>query len=436
MQHAHIITYGCQMNEHDSEQIAGVLGATGYTMTTEPEAADLILVNTCSIREKAEHKLYSRLGKLRELKQARPNLLLGVCGCVAQQEGERILQKMPYVNLVMGTKAIPHLPTILRKLETRSHVVELDEYAWEAESSQTERECRFKAFITIIRGCNNFCSYCVVPYTRGREESRPAADIVQEAQHLVQDGAQEITLLGQNVSSYTDPTHEVSAFPGLLEKVHEVEGLERLRFITAHPKDLSDVLVETMARLPKVCNHFHLPFQAGSNRILKLMNRRYTREWYLRWVQRLRSAIPEIALTTDVIVGFPGEREEDFQQTLTLLQVVRYDGIFAFHYSNRPNATAASLPDQVPDEVKHARLQQVLTLQRRISLGKHRTLVGKTVEVLPETINPRFPDTLTGRTSANHLVTFPASPDLLGRLVQVVITEAHPFRVAGELVKS
>jgi len=434
MKHVHIITYGCQMNEHDSEQIAGLLQAAGYAMTTEPERADLILLNTCSIRVKAEHKLYSQLGKLRLLKAKHPELIIGVCGCVAQQEGENIFEHLPYVDLVLGTKAIPRLPILLQALESSPRVIDISEHVWEDESQNIFRECHFKAYITIMRGCNNFCAYCVVPYTRGREESRPAAEIVDETRHLVQDGVLEITLLGQNVSSYADPTNGVSSFPKLLEAVHVVDGLQRLRFITAHPKDLSPELIDTMAKLSKVCEHFHLPCQAGSNRVLQLMNRRYTREWYLSRVKLLREAIPNIAITTDIIVGFPGEREEDFQQTLALLEEVRYDGIFAFNYSIRPNAKAGSLPDHVSGEVQNDRLQRVLALQKRIGFEKHTALVGKTFEVLPETMNPRFPGTLTGRTRTNHVVTFPGTPDLLGQFVAVEITAAHPFRLSGRVI--
>ena len=434
MKKAHIITYGCQMNEHDSEQIAGLLHAIGYSMTDEPEDATLILLNTCSIREKAEHKLYSRLGKLRPLKDKKPELVLGVCGCVAQQEAEHIFKRAPYVDLIMGTKAIPKLPALIQSLEYRPRVIDVSDVDWGDESQQLHRECRFKAFITIIRGCDNFCSYCVVPYTRGREESRPAEDILNESRRLVEDGTLEITLLGQNVSSYRDSQHGKSSFPKLLRSLNGIDGLERIRFITAHPKDLSDELINTMAELPKVCEHFHLPVQAGSNHVLKLMNRVYTREWYLDRVRCLRDAIPNIAITTDLIVGFPGEREEDFQQTLSILKEVRYDGIFAFKYSIRPNAKAGAFPDQVPEEVKSARLQQVFDLQKDINLEKNAKFIGNTFEVLPEVINPRFPDTLTGRTRTNHVVTFQGPPELLGKFVPVKIIEAHHFRLTGELV--
>jgi tRNA-2-methylthio-N6-dimethylallyladenosine synthase len=433
MKHFHIITYGCQMNEHDSEHMAGLLRTLGYSQSGSPENADVVLLNTCSIREKAAHKLYSRLGKLRPLKQKNPGMVIGVCGCVAQQDSEQIFAQVPYVDFVLGTKAIPRLPYVLESLNVRPRVIDVGEYAWEHDDEKIVRECRFKAYITIMRGCDNFCAYCVVPYTRGREESRPSAEIVRETQHLVDDGVLEVTLLGQNVSSYTDPSGAAPSFPDLLKAVHDVDGLQRLRFITAHPKDVSAELADLMARLPNICRHFHLPCQAGADHVLELMNRRYTREWYLSRVQLLREAMPDITITTDIIVGFPGETDEDFQQTLSLLEEVGYDSIFAFQYSDRPNAKAASLPNHVPDDVKSDRLQQVLELQKRISLEKHSTMVGRTLEVLPESINPRFPDTLTGRTRGNHVVTFAASPDLLGKLVSVKITEAHPYRLSGQI---
>ncbi len=434
MKQLHIITYGCQMNVHDSEQIVGLLHTVGYDVTQDPESADMILLNTCSIREKAEHKLYSQLGKLRPLKDRHPDLIVGVCGCVAQQEGENILKRVPYVDFVLGTKAIPKLPMLAQSLEYRSRFVDISDSAWEDENSILFRACRFKAFITIIRGCNNFCSYCVVPYTRGREESRSAQEILDEVRRLVEDGTVEITLLGQNVSSYTDPLNSVSSFPKLLRAMNDIDGLKRIRFITAHPKDSSDELINTMAQLPNVCEHFHLPVQAGSNHVLTLMNRKYSREWYLNRVRRLREAIPGIAITTDIIVGFPGEREEDFQQTLSMLEEARYDGIFAFKYSIRPNAKAGTFPNQVPEEVKGDRLQQVLDRQKEINFEKNTEMLGRIFEVLPENIHPRFPDTLTGRTRANHVVTFPGGSDLLGKLVAVEMIEAHAFRLSGRVV--
>lgn len=436
MKKVHIITYGCQMNEHDSEQIAGLLSSVGYEATDTPEQADMILFNTCSIREKAQHKLFSQLGKFRPLKEERPELILGVCGCVAQQEAERIFTRVPFVDLVLGTKAIPKLPMLVQALDYRPRVFDVSDAAWDDYDASLFRECRFKAYVTIIRGCDNFCAYCVVPYTRGREESRPSADILQEARRLIDDGALEITLLGQNVSSYQDPTGEIPTFPQLLRAVNALDGLERIRFITSHPKDLSNDLIETMATSAKVCEHFHLPVQAGSNHVLTLMNRKYTREWYLERVALLRQAIPGIAITTDIIAGFPGETDDDFAQTLSLLEEVRFDGIFAFKYSIRPNAKAGSLPQQLPEDVKAERLQRVLDFQKQMNLEKNAELIGQTFEVLPEMVNPRFPNTLTGRTRTNHVVTFQGGTELLGKFARVTITDAHHFRLSGEVARA
>ena len=434
MKKVHIMTFGCQMNEHDTEQIAGLLGAIGYVRTDAPEEADMILLNTCSIREKAEHKLYSQLGHLRPLKEQNPALVLGVCGCVAQQEAAKIFKRVPFVDLVLGTKAIPKLPMLVQNLETRPRVMDVSDAAWSDESDYIARERRFNAFITIIRGCDNYCSYCVVPYTRGREESRQSADILKEARALVADGVIEITLLGQNVSSYRDGEHGKSSFPRLLRLLNDVDGLKRIRFITAHPKDLTDELIETMAELPNICEHFHLPVQSGSSHVLRLMNRKYDRDWYLNRIAALRRAMPGIAITTDFIVGFPGEREEDFQDTLSLLREVRYDAIFGFEYSTRPNARSGNFPDQIAKEVKVERLQQVFAVQRGISLDIHAGMVGKTFEVLIESANPRFPGTLTGRTRHNHAVTFAGREEMVGSLAFAKITEAHPYRLAGELI--
>jgi len=435
MKKVHIMTFGCQMNEHDTEQIAGLLSTIGYARTDTPEEADMILLNTCSIREKAEHKLYSQLGHLRPLKEQKPEMVLGVCGCVAQQEAAKIFKRVPYVDLVLGTKAIPKLPMLVQNLETRPRVLDVSDAAWSDESDYTTmREHKFNAFITIIRGCDNYCSYCVVPYTRGREESRPSADILKEARALAADGVIEITLLGQNVSSYRDGDYGKSSFPHLLRMLNDVDGLKRIRFITAHPKDLSDELIETMAELPNVCEHFHLPVQSGSSHVLRLMNRKYDRDWYLNRIAALRRAMPDIAITTDLIVGFPGEREQDFQETLSLLREVRYDAIFGFEYSNRPNAKSGDFPDQLAKEIKVERLQQVFEVQRGISLEIHARMVGKTYEVLIESANPRFPGTLTGRTRHNHAVTFSGSDDLVGSMAFANVIEAHPYRLAGELI--
>jgi tRNA-2-methylthio-N6-dimethylallyladenosine synthase len=462
----HIITYGCQMNIHDSEKIAGLLQPE-YQLTPNPEDADFILVNTCSIREKAEHKLYSKLGQLKPLKALNPDLIIGVCGCVAQQEGENILKKSPSVDLVFGTNTIPKLPGLLKVLwEGRNNlespalseystsdimvvrprrpvrVVDLSEADWQEPDANVVRECSFKAYITVMRGCDKFCTFCVVPFTRGREESRPSDDIIKEAQWLADQGVIEIMLLGQNVTSYGkrimsqgERIREDVKFPELLARLNEVEGLQRIRYTTPHPQDLSDDLIAAVREFPKVCEHIHLPVQAGSSKVLKNMNRRYTKEHYLERIHRLKEEVPGIAITTDIIVGFPGESEEDFQDTLEVMEVAQYDSCFAFKYSDRPNTKSPHLPNPVPEEVKEERLQRVLDLQKTMSLKKNKSFVGQVKEVLVDEINPKFAGMVTGRTRTNHIVSLPGTPELLGQLIKVEITEVYPFRLAGQRIE-
>lgn len=443
----HILTYGCQMNVHDSERIAGLLQPE-YELTQDLEEADFILLNTCSVREKAEHKLYSKLGQLKQLKVQNPDLIIGVCGCVAQQEGENILKKSSYVDLVFGTNTIPKLPELLETLKqdrkTQEHparIVDLSKMDWQEPDANVVRESSFKAFITIMRGCDKFCTFCVVPFTRGQEESRPSADILKEARGLVAGGVIEIMLLGQNVTSYGkrvishgERIRGDISFPELLAQLNDLEGLQRIRYTTPHPRDLSDALIAAIRDLPKVCEHIHLPVQAGSSRVLKAMNRKYTKEQYLEKIRRLKAEVPQISITTDIIVGFPGETEEDFQDTLEVMETVQYAGCFAFKYSDRPNTKSPELPNPIPEEIKDQRLQRVLDLQRKLSFEKNKTFLGKVVEVLVDEINPKFPGTVTGRTRTNHIVSLPGGPEWLGRLVNAEIVEAHPLRLAGRLV--
>ncbi len=445
----HIITYGCQMNVHDSEKIAGLLQPE-YELTQNLEEADFILLNTCSVREKAEHKLYSKLGQLKSLKARNPDLIIGVCGCVAQQEGENILKRAFHVDLVFGTNTIPKLPQLLEELQHSrkdsgrpARVVDLSNMDWQEPEANVVRENRFKAYITIMRGCDKFCTFCVVPFTRGREESRPSKDILREAQLLADRGVIEIMLLGQNVTSYGkrvishgERIRDDLSFPELLAALNEVKGLQRIRYTTPHPRDLSQELIAAIRDLPKVCEHIHLPVQAGSSKVLKDMNRKYTKEQYLEKIQQLKQEVPNISITTDIIVGFPGETEEDFQDTLDVMEKVQYDGCFAFKYSDRPYTKSPELPNPVPEEVKEARLQRVLDLQRKISLEKNKSLLGQIQEVLVDELNSKFPGKVTGRTRTNHIVTLPGGPELLGRLVNVEITEAYPYRLAGRLISS
>jgi len=430
----YIYTYGCQMNFHDSERIAGVLGTEGYQLTDRPEKADLIIFNTCSIREKAEQKFYSDLGRLRKLRKRNPGLKIAVGGCIARQEGERIFKRAPYVNLVFGPQGLADLPELIR-LDKNADLEDRPSYA--RAKIPTYRSDKVRAWVSIMYGCNNFCSYCVVPYTRGREISRPWKDIYREVEELALNGYKEVTLLGQNVNSYDSPqidpgSEEKVDFPELLYRIHEIDGIERIRFITSHPKDLSWRLIEAMRDLPKMCEHIHLPLQSGSDRVLKLMNRGYTYRDYKEKVDLLRGQIPGIAITTDIITGFPGEEEDDFERTLDALYEIRYDGIFAFKYSRRPNTSALRLPDHLPEEVKAKRLKKVLEVQDGITLGKNRELVGNKVEVLVEGKSKTDIDRMTGRTRTNKIVNFNCPIDLTGKLLIVKIIEARHHSLYGE----
>jgi tRNA-2-methylthio-N6-dimethylallyladenosine synthase len=423
------------MNFHDSERIAGILGTEGYRLTDRPEKADLIIFNTCSIREKAEQKFYSDLGRLRRIKKKNPQLKIGVGGCIAKQEGEGIFEKAPYVNLILGTQNLESLPELI-KGKKKASLEDRPDYATARISSY--RSEKVKAWVSIMYGCNNFCSYCVVPYTRGRERSRPWRDIYREVEELALNGYKEITLLGQNVNSYgrslvEDPTRDERIdFPDLLYRLHEINGIERIRFVTSHPKDLSHKLIKAMKELPKVCEHIHLPLQAGSDRILHLMNRGYTYTDYKEKVNILRSEIPMIAITTDIITGFPCEREEDFEKTVKALEEIKYDGIYVFKYSKRPNTSALNLPDHLPEEVKAERLTKVLSIQDTITLKKNSELLGREVEILVEGKSKNDNDRMTGRTRTNKIVNFNGGIGLIGKLLIVKIIKARHHSLDGE----
>ena len=438
----YINTMGCQMNVYDSEQMALRLNAAGYTQTEDQAAADVIILNTCSIRDKAEQKVYSFLGRLRPLKDANPGLIIAVGGCVAQQEAQKVLKRIPYVDLVFGTRAVPRLTEHLERIgRTRRQIVDTamedDELIPEpllAESALGE----VSRFVTIMRGCDNFCSYCVVPYVRGREKSRTPESILAEVNDLVAKGVAEVTLLGQNVNSY-GAKEGLCSFSELLRKINDVEGLKRLRFTTSHPKDFNDDVINAFTMLPKLCHHIHLPVQSGSTAVLARMNRKYTRDDYLAKVRKLRAVCPDMALTTDIIVGFPGETGEDFLQTLALLEEVRYDGLFAFMYSDRSVAPAAKFPDKVPPEVKSERLQRLLELQERLTRGKNEALVGTVQEVLVEGRNSQVatgPAQWSGRTGTNKIVHFEADGALTimpGMLAKIKIDRALSHSLLGKL---
>lgn len=435
MKSFHIITFGCQMNEHDSERMAGVLASKGCVPARSAEDADIVILNTCSIREKAEQKFFSELGRLVHAEDGTGRQRkIAVAGCIAQQEGERILSRVPGVALVVGTSDLLKIEALADHLPPAAGMkVQIGgDPEYHRRQVPAARGGSLKAWVPIMYGCDNFCTYCVVPFLRGRERSRPADDIVREVAALASCGFREITLLGQNVNSYGKGMEPRLSFPGLLVRVHEVAGIERIRFVTSHPRDLSGELIAAMRDLPKVCEALHLPVQSGSDRILAAMNRKYTNQDYRERVGKLRAAVPDITLTTDIIVGFPGETDEDHDRTMTLLRDLRFENIFAFKYSPRPHTAALRLGDQVPEPVKDERLSGVFDLQRDITMSRNRALEGTVQELLVEGTSARG-GALTGRTRGNRVVNFTGPADLIGTLVQVRISKAGPNSLSGDL---
>jgi tRNA-2-methylthio-N6-dimethylallyladenosine synthase len=433
-----IETHGCQMNVHDSERMAGLLEQAGYESTTDDRDADVVVINTCSVRERAEEKLFTRLGELRQMsieEGTRP--VVAVAGCVAQQEGRRILDRSSAVDVIIGTQNLKRLPILIDEAVNAPRrpapTFDLDPLGDVSFPLGIAR--RFdpvKAYVTIIEGCNEFCAFCVVPYTRGHERMRPAADIVAEARQAVNSGAREVQLLGQIVNHYQAPDDEGCDFAGLLERLQDIERLERIRFASPHPRHVTPRMITAMRDLSKVCRHLHLPVQSGSTRVLRSMRRRYTREDYLELVDRLRDAMPDIALSTDMIVGFPGETAEDFEQTLSLTAAVRYHSMFSFKYSARPNTLAQKrLPDDVTEVEKTRRIVALQALQRDTQYELFRSHVGRTEHVLVDSISRRRDWEISGRTSGNTVVNFPGQASWLGRLVPVVITAANPNSLRG-----
>jgi len=435
MPYLYIKTYGCQMNEYDSEVMVGLLYQKGFQLTSELRKADFIIINTCYVREKVKHKIYSFLGELKKLKEQNPRLLVGVGGCLAQKEPEEIRRRAPHVDIVWGALNLHKLPELLKNArEGRVPLIKVESEGTIPEELPVVRSRRFSVYIPVIRGCNNFCAYCNVPYVRGREKSRSPDSILQEVKRAVEEGYKEVILLGQNVNSYGKDLPESVDFADLLCKVSQVEGIARIRFTTSHPKDLSEKLMLVLTKLDKVCEHLHLPLQAGSNRILERMGRGYTREDYLNLVSRLRSLIPGLSLTTDIIVGFPGETEEDFNETLEIVRIVRFDGAFTFEYSPLPGTRAAKFDHQVPPLVKRERLRRLIELQLQITEEKNLFWVGKEVEVLVEGVSEKNPRELQGRTRENKIVVFPADEDLTGELVRVKIKAAGCWALRGEMI--
>lgn len=434
-----VTTFGCQMNARDSEKLVGVLKYIGYEEAKDEESADFILYNTCTVRENANLKVYGRLGRLKSQKKKNPHLMIGLCGCMMQEPEvvEKLKKSYSFVDLIFGTHNIyKFAELIVTVLESGRMVIDI----WKdtdqiVENLPSERKFHFKSGVNIMFGCNNFCSYCIVPYVRGRERSRQAKDIIREIEMLVQDGVVEVMLLGQNVNSYGKTLDEPMSFANLLKEIEKIEGLERIRFMTSHPKDLSDDLIEVMASSKKICRHLHLPLQSGSTEILKKMNRHYTKEQYLSLVDRIRSAIPDISLTTDIIVGFPGETEEDFLETLDVVRKVRFDSAFTFIYSKRTGTPAAVMENQIAEDVIKDRFDRLLKEVQEISSQVCSVYENQVHTVLAESINDHDENLLTGRLSNNILVHFPGDESLIGSLVDVHLEKCHGFYYTGKRVE-
>src|SRR3989338_5250707 len=422
-------TYGCQMNVYDSERMVALLSPLHYSPTENMDEADLILFNTCTVREKAKHKLLSDLGFLKPMKEKNKNLIIGMGGCVAQEEGEKLLKRVPHLDLVFGVDQVDELPHLLEQVQKNKRRLSVTAFDTDPKFSlayAVPDQSPVSSFITIIKGCDKFCSFCIVPFTRGREKSRPPRDILQEIELMVEKGTREITILGQNVNSY-----EVEGvnFPKLLRLVSQVPNLKRLRFTSPHPQDFCDGMIECYEKLPNLCKHLHLPIQCGSNRVLKAMRRWYTIEHYKERVEKLRKQVPDVALSTDLIVGFPGETNEEFEETLKLLRDVRYDFVYSFRYSPRVGTLAQEWKDDVSNEEKDERLQRLQSLQDEIALEKNQKLIGKTYEVLVE---KDASGVLQGRTETHKIVHFKGDRALIGKFVQVRLARAIPHSFLGD----
>jgi len=438
--YAYVETFGCQQNEADSERIMGMLVRMGYVQTYDPALADIIIVNTCAVREHAELRALSITGQFKHLKEKKKHLIIGVGGCMVSQEHrkEDIKNKYPYINFLIGTSMNWRFPEILYNCmikQKRQYYLDCGDIGNIAEGLPVKRESSFKAWVSIMYGCNNFCTYCIVPYVRGRERSRDKNEVLAEIKELSDSGCREITLLGQNVNSYGKDFEESYDFADLLDDICKIEGNFIVRFMTSHPKDASHKLIDTMAKNPKIAKAFHLPLQSGSDRILSEMNRHYDRETYLGLVNYMREKMPDIAITTDIIVGFPGESEEDFEGTLDMLEKVGYDNIYSFIYSKRKGTKAAVMASQIPEKVKKERFARMLEKQNAISNGKNNIYLGTVQKVLVEGRSKTNPDKLTGRNEKNRLVHFTGDDSLIGNFANIKITEAETFSLSGELIK-
>lgn len=430
-----IMTFGCQMNENDSEKISGLLKNMGYTPEEDVNKAGVVILNTCSVRENADVRVFGNLGTFKSVKKVNPDLVLAVCGCMMQQPEivKKIKEKYPQVDLVFGTHNIHQFPQMLGNyLQRGERIFEIwDDSSEIIEDLPVDRKYPFKSFVTIMNGCNNFCTYCIVPYTRGREVSRQPEKIIEEVTRLADEGCLEVTLLGQNVNSYGNDLKTGYHFADLLRDLNQIEKIKRIRFMTSHPKDLTDEVIEAIAQCDKVCPAIHLAIQSGSTRVLKAMNRRYTKEQIIDLVDRVRSRIPDVAITTDIIVGFPGETEEDFQDTLEVMRACKFDSAFSFIYSIRTGTPAAAMENQIPDEIKHDRLNRLLDVLRDISFGLNSKYEGRVLPVLVEEPSKNNTDRLSGRTETGKLVNFEGSFDHIGQIVNVKITKAGSFSLTG-----
>jgi len=434
---AFIKTFGCQMNVNDSEYIIGQLEQLGYSLTEDIFKSNLILLNTCCVRAKVEQKIYSLIGKIKKIKENNSNVILGICGCMAQKEKENIFERAPYVDFIFSPSQVNNLEEIINtvKYGNKKYISCENTPEFSFNHVPVKRESKISAWIQIMRGCNNYCSYCVVPYTRGPEQSRGVSEIVSEVKNLAKDKYKEIFLLGQNVNSYGKDFSQSATFSELLELLNDVSGIERIRFTTSHPKDFSFDLIKTIKKCNKICNHIHLPIQSGSSKILKMMNRKYDINYYNNIIKEIRNNIDNIAITTDAMIGFPGETEEDFMYTLRAFKEIEFDEAYTFIYSNRENAIASLLPDQVPLQVKKERLWKLIDLQKEISTKINKKLEGEILEVLVDKKSKKhIENQFSGRTGTNKTVVFTSKQNLLGQLVKVKIIKSSPWTLYGELI--
>ena len=434
----YIETFGCQMNVHDSEQMAVLLAGIGYKLTEDSRKADLILINTCSVREKAEQKAFSELGRLMKLKEEKPNLIIGFAGCLAQHMGTKVHSRVKNVDLVFGTHNIHRLPEMVAAIQKERKKITQIDFSSKIHSLNVfapPPKGALCSFVSIMQGCDNYCAYCVVPYLRGPEMSRTPEDIIDEIQKLTRHGVKEVTLLGQNVNSYGKKLNHGCNFVSLIKKISDIDGIDRIRFTTSHPKDLSDDLIDCFAGVPKLCDHIHLPVQSGSNRILKLMNRGYSSEEYLRKIDRLRDTCPQISITSDIIVGFPGETKKDYQETIDMMEKIRFDSVFSFKYSERKGTAAQKLQGKVPEAEIKQRLKELQTLQDRHTQEKNTALEGSVREVLVEGRSRNSEHDMMGRARSWRIVNFKGGPELIGNRVNVEITRGYLHSLRGKMIE-